>query len=113
MPLHGISYPHTLEVDLVCFSLGGVKHPSAKKSTLLVKDGLQDELRWERWNIQLEIRKNLLGVLARPSRLAGQATRPESELWFFDWKTGQKVAVSVHNGTVEGSCLHMPLQYSF
>jgi hypothetical protein len=112
LPSHpGISYPHTLEVDLLSFSLGGVKHPSAKESTLLVKDRLQDDLRWHPWDIQVEICKSLLAVLTRPSSPpTGEATRPECELWIFNWKTGQRVAVSVH-GTTD-SCLNTSLQYS-
>ena len=72
---------YTLEVDLLCFSLGG-QHPSAIEPTLVVKDvpraGRVD------LNLDLEIRNDLLAVLVSRS----------GELSIFAWKTGQNIAVS-------------------
>jgi hypothetical protein len=82
---------HTLEVDLLCFSLGGDEHPSAQESTLLVKNVLEGDPNI--WSMGIEIHKNSLAVLLKPIHISG------NELWIFDWKTGEKIAVGVMNTT--------------
>jgi hypothetical protein len=69
---------YTLEVDLLCFSLGG-QHPSAREPTLIVRDVSRAEQ-----GLDLEIRGDLLAVLVPLS----------GELFVFAWKTGQNIAVS-------------------
>jgi hypothetical protein len=82
----------TFEVDLLCFSLRGDGHPSARESTLLVKNILEEELGV--WNMTIEIHKNLLAVLLKPGYLSSPSLGPD-ELRVFDWKTGEKIAVGV------------------
>jgi hypothetical protein len=48
MPTLADFVSHSLEVDLLSFSLGGGEHPSATQSTLLLKDvSIEDGVEWE------------------------------------------------------------------
>jgi hypothetical protein len=86
-----------LEVDLLCFSLGGDEHPSARDSTLFVKK-ISEEDRAE-WKMTMEIHKNLLAVLLKPGYFRDHSACHDHELWIFDWKTGEKIAVGVISTT--------------
>jgi hypothetical protein len=68
---------NTYEVDLLCFSSGGGKHPSAREPTLFLTGSS-----WRR-KMKMEIRKDLLAVLFT------------DELLVFDWKTAQNIVVGV------------------
>jgi hypothetical protein len=89
--------------------LGGDEHPSARESTLIVKNILEEDR--AEWTMTMEIYKNLLAVLLRPARLLGHSVWPDSELWIFDLKTGEKIAVSVIS-TAGDQCLDVLRQYS-
>jgi hypothetical protein len=76
---------HTLEVDLLCcFSSGGGGHPSARESTLLVRDVSEECVAME-----IKIHSSYLAVL-----LKGKSW-DDSELLVFHWRTIQDIAVSV------------------
>lgn len=83
---------HTLEIDLLSFSLGGLRHSLARKPTLFVKEIVDFE-----WRMEIEIHDNLLAVFLQPYLfpLAARSGWPDRELWIFDWKTGQKISVGV------------------
>jgi hypothetical protein len=71
--------------------LGGDEHPSAQESTLLVKNVLEGDRNL--WRMRMEIHKSLLAILLKPTLVLGNG----SQLWIFDWKTGEKIAVGVMN----------------
>jgi hypothetical protein len=81
-------YTHTLEVDFLCFSSGGGEHPSARESTLLVRDVSMTEC----VTMAMEIRAGLLAVFLKGEDSKGERYH---ELLVFDWKTAQNIAVSV------------------
>jgi hypothetical protein len=80
----------------LCFSLGGDEHPSARESTLLVKNVLDRDRTV--WGMTMEIHKSLLAVLLKQTNDTSRLVRPD-ELWVFDWKTGEKIAVGVISAT--------------
>lgn len=88
---------YTLEVDLLCFSMGGDEHPLAKESTLVAKTVLHEEP--FKYEMTMEIRKGLLVVLIKPkhwhSIVSEMGMDDDHELLVFDWKTGQEIAVRV------------------
>jgi hypothetical protein len=60
MPTLADFVSHSLEVDLLSFSLGGGEHPSARESTRLLKDvSIEDGVEW---GMKTEIHMNLLTV---------------------------------------------------
>jgi hypothetical protein len=68
------------------FSSGGGEHQSARKPTLLVKDGWIESLS----EVDMDIRAGLLAVLIHKD-----SWRPDAnELLVFDWQTAQNIAVS-------------------
>jgi hypothetical protein len=77
----------------LCFSLGG----EARESTLLVKNVLKEDR--AEWTMTMEIHKSLLAVLLKPAGFSGHSVWPDNELWIFDWKTGEKIAVGVISAT--------------
>jgi hypothetical protein len=81
---------YTLEVDLLCFSLGGVEHPSARESTILVKTILRGYR--TTWEMTMEIHTSLLGVLLQPI-VTSEEFLPDAELSIIDWKTGETISV--------------------
>ena len=70
-------FAHSLEVDLLSFSSGGREHPSAKMSTLLVRDVSGTE----KVAMKMEIRVGLAVFL--------KGIDGSRELLVSDWKTGQ------------------------
>jgi hypothetical protein len=88
--------------------LGGDEHPSARESTLLVKNFLEED--HAIWKMTMEIHKNLLAVLLVQGYRSGRSLGPD-ELWIFDWKTGEKIAVGVIS-TAGDYCLDVLPQYS-
>jgi hypothetical protein len=90
---YGSSGPHSLEVDILCFSRGDGEHPWTRKSTVHVKD--VSEADGVYWGTTIEIRTNLLAVLLAPQIMTRRYRWPDRELRIFDWTTGQEIAVSV------------------
>jgi hypothetical protein len=78
---------HSLEVDLLRISCGGGEHPAAGKSTLYIKGSLGNP-RWE----EMKIHGNLLAVHLEHIK-SSLYDLPDSELWLFDWKAGDNLAV--------------------
>jgi hypothetical protein len=76
--------------------LGGDEHPSARESTLIVKNFLEEDR--AEWKMTMEIHKNLLAVLLVQGFYSARSLGP-GEFWIFDWKTGEKIAVSVVSAT--------------
>ena len=81
---------HTLEDDLLCFSLEGGEHPSARGSTLLFKT-ISQEYRTA-WEMTMEIHMSLLGVLLQPIATSEEFL-PDAELSIVNWKTGETISV--------------------
>jgi hypothetical protein len=75
---------YALEVDLLCFSSGGGEHPSARESTLLVRNISSEEI------VAMEI-KICVGHLV----MLLKEQWCQCKLLVFDWKTAQIIAVSV------------------
>jgi hypothetical protein len=91
---YGDSGPHSLEVDILCFSRGDGEHPWTRKSTVHVKDVSKADGVY--WGMTTEIHTNLLAVLLAPELMTGRyGGWPDRELQIFDWTTGQEIAVSV------------------
>jgi hypothetical protein len=81
------SWQHYLKVDLLRISCGGGEHPPAGKSTLHIKGSLGNP-RWE----EMKIHGNLLAVHLEHIK-SSLYDLPDSELWLFDWKAGDSLAV--------------------
>jgi hypothetical protein len=88
--------------------LGGDKHPSARESTLLVKNFSEEDHAIQK--MTMEIHKNSLAVLLVQGYRSDRSRGPD-ELWIFDWKPGEKIAVGVIS-TAGDYCIDVLLQYS-
>jgi hypothetical protein len=88
---HPPSPAYSVEVDLLCYSLGGGGHPLANETTLVVKDVLRENSSSS--EMMMEIYANFLAVLFlyNPTFMAPR----DAELQIFNWKTGEKLAVCV------------------
>jgi hypothetical protein len=79
----------SFEVDLLRISCGGGEHPAAGKSTLHIKNVLVRGN--DRREMEMKIHTSLLAV--HLERVSFSYALPDSELWIFDWKSGEKLAV--------------------
>jgi hypothetical protein len=70
--------------------LGGIEHPSARESTILVKT-ISRGYRTT-WEMAMEIHTSLLGVLLQPIATSEEFL-PDAELSIVNWKTGETISV--------------------